>query len=194
VVRSDSVSVSVCWAAALLFYLFAGAAHAAKIKLKEPGIWNYEDKLVRIEVRLQGPENMGAFYEARGFTRAAIELVAAKCFVTVSILNKAYPVLWLEPARWSIVTKDKTIKRYPIDFWQQQFDSVALPDAKRAAFRWTQIPEQRDLRPDEPVGGNISLPPLTEKFTLALEFDIGADRSERLQMQFPDLYCKGRLQ
>ncbi len=182
------------WVSSLLTCSFSGAIFAAEIKLKQPGIWNYEDQDVRIEVRLQGAENMGAFYEARGFTRAAIELVSAQCFVTVSILNKRYPVLWLEPPRWSIVTNDKTIKRYPIDYWQQQFDSIALPDAKRAAFRWTQLPEQRDLRVDEPVGGNISIPPLTEKFTLVMEFDIGADRAKHLQMKFPDLYCKGRLQ
>lgn len=171
----------------------ASVVSAAEVKQTQPNIWNYEDKAIRIEVRLQRPENMAAFYEARGFSTAGIKLVASKCFITIGMLNKGFPVLWLEPARWSIVTQNQTIKRYPMSYWQQQFDNIALPDANRAAFRWTQLPEQRDLRIDEPVGGNITLPPLTEKFTLIMEFDVGRDRTERYQKKFPDLHCAGRL-
>ena len=71
-------------------------------------------------------------------------------------------------------------------------DRLRVPYATRAAFRWTQLPEQRDLRTDEPVGGNITLPPLAGPFTLVMHFDIGRQRDDKRELRFPQLHCVGR--
>ena len=176
----------------LLFALNGPSLAAETIKGPPPGVWSYEDDNLRVRVRANPPDGVAAFYEARGFAQNAIALLRSKCFITVSIRNKNYPVLWLEPAGWRVLIDGQQLQRYPMSFWQQQFDELGVADANRAAFRWTQLPEQRDLRIDEPVGGNITLPPLTGPFTLLMRFDIGRQREDRLALRFSQLHCAGR--
>lgn len=176
----------------LLLALSSAQLGAASIQHPQPDLWTYEDAKLQIKITARPPEGTAAFYEARGFALKATELFASKCFLTISMRNKLYPVLWLEPARWRVLHNGATIQRYPISYWQQQFDQLQVPYATRAAFRWTQLPEQRDLRTDEPVGGNITLPPLAGPFTLVMHFDIGRQRDDKLELRFPQLHCVGR--
>lgn len=184
---------SITGALALMLLACSGTSPAAEtVKGPPPGTWSYEDDNLRLRVRANPPDGIAAFYEARGFTQDAIALLRSKCFMTVSIRNKNYPVLWLEPDNWRVLIDGKQLQRYPMSYWQQQFDELGVPDATRAAFRWTQLPERRDLRVDEPVGGNITLPPLAGPFTLLLRFDIGRQRGDRLVLRFSQLSCAGR--
>ena len=135
-------------------------------------------------------EQMAAFYEARGFPKAALELISSACFITVHIENKSERVIWLETANWYLSSNSMALKRLDKDHWDTRWDEINLPLASRATFGWTQLPVQRNLQPDEPVGGNIVLEGNIRKFNLDASFQTGKDkRGGMLEVRFQDIVC-----
>ena len=135
-------------------------------------------------------EQIAAFYEARGFSKAALELIGNACFVTVHIENKSERVIWLETANWHLSSNNLALERLGKDYWDTRWDEINLPLANRATFGWTQLPVRRDLQPDEPVGGNIVLKGDIRKFNLEARFLTGRDkRGDMLEVRFQDVEC-----
>ena len=136
------------------------------------------------------PAQIAAFYEARGFPKKALDLISKACFVTVHIENKSKRVIWLETANWALDSNKRTLQRLGKDHWDARWDEIKLPLANRATFGWTQLPAQRDLQPDEPVGGNIVLHGDIGKFNLEARFLTGKDkRGGMLEVRFQDIEC-----
>ncbi len=154
----------------------------------------YEGQGIVMSVSARTPEQISAFYEARGFPRAAIEALQGTCFVTVGIQNRREDIVWLEPARWQFLdAAGQAIERLPRAHWERRFKKLGVSPANRATFGWTQLPESRDLRPAEPVGGNVTLPPVRGTFTLVARFATGADRrGPEITARFDKLTCPGR--
>lgn len=148
---------------------------------------------VVIHVRTRTPEQIVAFYEARGFPPAAQQVLANHCFIGVSVRNQSGRVVWLEPGTWKIVAKTTGTGRVsPLSeqYWHHQWDRIALPSAQRSTFKWTRLPGMRDLRPNEPVGGNLAIPRIEGKFSLDMTFVTGANRNGSiLRTQFTNLQC-----
>jgi hypothetical protein len=136
------------------------------------------------------PDQMTAFYEARGFPKAALELISDTCFVTVHIENKSRRVIWLETANWRLSSNNRKIRRRSKEDWDALWEEINLPLANRATFGWTQLPVRRDLQPDEPVGGNIALGGDIKTFNLEARFLTGKDkRGGMLEVRFQDIDC-----
>lgn len=150
-----------------------GSTTAAERTFKGPYIEN-DDLLVVLIPR--SPEQMAAFYEARGFPPAAIERIRQTCFVTVHIENRSPDVIWLELDQWRFTGNGKPLPRLDADYWRAQWDAIDLRQASRSTFGWTQLPAVRDLQPDEPVGGNLVFPGDTQSLTIEARFPTGADR------------------
>ena len=147
-----------------------------------------EDLLVVL--RQQAPEQIAAFYEARGFPREAIERIKATCFVTVHIENRSHDVIWLDTAEWTFTSKGKPLERLDRNYWDSQWDNIKLRQASRSTFGWTQLPDVRDLQPDEPVGGNLVFPGSTDRFDMTLKLPTGANRRGKLiTLEFRDVEC-----
>jgi hypothetical protein len=124
------------------------------------------------------PEGVAAFYEARGFPPQAIGALREACFLNVVIRNQRVDIVWLELDRWRFIDETgRTIERLTPAHWNAQWDRLNLPVANRATFGWTQLPEVRDLRPDEPVGGNVLIMPPPGRFRLEARFATGANKS-----------------
>jgi len=136
------------------------------------------------------PEQIAAFYEARGFPEKALELISSACFVTVHIENKSQRVIWLETANWRLSSNNQAVQHLDKDHWNTRWDEINLPLANRATFGWTQLPVQRNLQPDEPVGGNIVLRGDIRKFNLKAQFLTGKHkRGGILEIRFQDINC-----
>lgn len=131
-----------------------------------------------IELRLtpRTPEQMAAFYEARGFPRAMVERLKQPCFVTVRIRNRGDEVVWLDLADWHFSAGGRPLRRYHRDEWMRTWERLQVPMASRATFRWTLLPERLDFQPDEAEGGNILLQRVPGPITLDATFATGADR------------------
>ena len=141
-------------------------------------------------VRLHTPDQMAAFYEARGFPHGAIERLHRTCFVTAHIENRGDDVIWLELKNWHFLSGQGEIRRLDRNYWNSVWDEIALPPASRSTFGWTQLPVERDLQPGEPVGGNVILPATDAPFTLQADFLTGKDRrAGMIGVRFENLRC-----
>jgi len=133
---------------------------------------------------------MAAFYEARGFPQAAIEPLKQACFVTALLRNKGPEVLWLELDEWRFHSDNREISRLGRAYWWALWRQLDVPQANRSTFRWTLLPEVRDLRPDESVGGNIVLPRHRGRFTVQARFVTGEKRrGKEMVVTLKDLRC-----
>ena len=150
----------------------------------------YEDDSVFVRIVQRSPEQLTAFYLGRQFKPAAIEQILDTCFVTPIIRNKTFAVLWLELDNWEFSRGAEKIPRIKRNYWPDKWDQSDLPQAQRSTFGWTLMPEVRDLRPDEGVGGSVVIPWQEQPFTLRMSFRTGADQQGPLKtIVFEDLEC-----
>jgi hypothetical protein len=153
---------------------------------------SYADDSVSIRIVQRSPEQLAAFYLARGFNQAAIDQILKTCVITPIIENKTFDALWLELDRWRFTRADDTIARLPRDYWPEQWRASGLPQAQQSTFGWTLLPEVRDLRIDESAGGSVIIPWQTRPFTLSMHFPTGLDRQGPVKtVIFEDLECVG---
>ena len=63
----------------------------------------------------------------------------------------------------------------------------------QSTFGWTLLPEARDLRRDESVGGNVVISRQTKPFTLTMQFRTGSDKSGALKLiKFERVQCENK--
>ena len=136
----------------------------------------YEDGEVFMRLVLRTPAQLSAFYHGREFNLAAINKILETCFVTPIIKNKTLDVLWLELNNWQFSVDNQSIQRIKRDYWPERWREAELPQAQQSTFGWTLMPERRDLRLDESVGGSVVIPMQSRPFTLIAHFRTGANR------------------
>jgi len=122
------------------------------------------------------PNQMAAFYEARGFPQNMVETLKGYCFITVGIRNKSRDVIWLEQDNWRFVSAEGEVERMHRNRWKELWTAMAVPQAAQSTFRWTLLPEELDFRPDEGEGGNVVLKRTDGPFSLMARFVIGEDK------------------
>ena len=157
---------------------------------KEENRYKIENQFVKFGLYPRTPEQMAAFYEGRGFPRQAIEATTQHCFITVGMRNISKTKIWLDLARWRIYNKQGDIARTNRDQWKQKWQQLNVSLASQATFNWTLLPETRDLHPDEPVGGNITLQPTDQPFTIEAVFATGEDQQGKpLVIKIDNVRC-----
>lgn len=172
------------WPALILVPLLALVAEA-RVEGEKDG--------VRYGIDARTPEQIAAFYEARGFPPPAVDALSRACFLTVTLVNQRRDRVWLELDRW--VVRDAAggrVARITRADWDARWERIALPAGQRSTFGWTLLPDMRDLHPAEPVGGNITLVPTRDAFTLAARLRTGAHKEgPELVFEVPGLRCEG---
>ena len=123
------------------------------------------------------PQQIAAFYEARGFSKSMIEELKQQCFITVWIHNKSSDVIWLELPKWRFRHADDAIKRRDRQYWKAIWSKMQIPLAHQSTFRWTLLPERLDFQPDEREGGNIILPRDDRPIQIQATFPTHKDKS-----------------
>jgi hypothetical protein len=136
----------------------------------------YEDGEIFMRLVLRTPAQLSAFYQGREFNQAAIDKILETCFVTPIIKNKTLDVLWLELDNWQFSADKQPIQRIKRDYWSERWREAELPQAHQSTFGWTLMPETRDLRLDESVGGSVVIPMQSRPFTLIANFRTGANQ------------------
>ncbi len=169
-----------------LSLLLTSYAVQAKTKNKT----QYNNKQIRISFLSRTPEQIGAFYEGRGFSKAMVNKLKQQCFITVGIHNKSRQVIWLDLANWTFTNSEGEFKRTTRAHWKAVWQKMAIPLAHQSTFRWTLLPEKLDFRANEHEGGNIILPFLNKPFTLQAHFKTKTDKSgEAFSIQINNLKC-----
>jgi hypothetical protein len=187
---SKRLSATCRGALALLTLLFA-AAIPAREPTPPTGGPRYEDAQVSIRIVLRTPDQLAAFYIGRQFNQASIDRILQTCFVTPVIHNKSVDVLWLELDAWEFRRGAQRIPRIKRDYWPDRWTETGLSQAHQSTFGWTLMPEVRDLRIDEGVGGSVVIPWQEQPFTLVMNFPTGMDKQGPVKsVVFEDLECK----
>lgn len=136
------------------------------------------------------PQQIAAFYEARGFNKPMIEKLKQQCFITVWIHNKSSRVIWLDLAQWRFSNADGVITRPDRRYWKAVWNEMQIPLAHQSTFRWTLLPESLDFQPDEREGGNIVLPRNDKPLMIQATFPTGADKSGMpITINFNSIQC-----
>lgn len=141
------------------------------------GAHSYRSERLTVVLDPRTPEQIAAFYEARGFGAPMIALLREQCYITVFIHNTGPDVIWLDLSQWRFADAQGEVVRLDRGFWRQRWASMGMPLAHQSTFRWTLLPETLDFRPDEREGGNLILPRTGRPFAVSARFDTGADRS-----------------
>jgi hypothetical protein len=170
----------------LIAFLSAATSLAAK-----PVPNRYEDESVLVRLVPRTPEQLAAFYIGRGFKQDAIAKIHETCFITVIIKNKTIDVLWLELNNWLFTGHGQPIERIDRSYWKQKWQAVNLPLNHQSTFGWTLLPEVRDLRRDESVGGNVVIPRQIKPFKITMQFKTGANKSATVKtVSFENVQCE----
>jgi len=161
-----------------LLWTMACVSHAATAEKTENGVNRYEDKELTVVIGSRTPDQLAAFYSGRGFNQASIDAIKKTCFVFGMVDNKTYETLWLSLDEWEFIAADGTpLKRFKRDDWKKTWQQTGLSQAHQSTFGWTQLPEIRDLRMHEHVGGNVAVEWNDKPFSLKATFKTGADKS-----------------
>ena len=138
----------------------------------------FEDDDFKIIVGSRTPEQLSAFYTGRGFNQASIDEIAKKCFVFGIVDNKTYDRLWLALEDWKFFSADGSpVRRMKRSDWADIWKKTGLSQAHQSTFGWTQLPESRDLRQYEHVGGNVAVEWKEKPFKLVATFKTGINKS-----------------
>ncbi len=164
------------------------APHTLQAKAKNKA--QYANKQIKIGFSPRTAEQIAAFYEGRGFSKAMVNKLKQQCFITVGIHNKSHDVIWLDLANWTFKNANGEFKRFSRAYWKSVWKKMNIPLAHQSTFRWTLLPEALDFRPNEREGGNIILPFSDKPFTLQAHFKTKADKSGKaFTAQIKNLQC-----
>lgn len=163
--------------------LFSGLCAAADSR---PQLDN-KDFTLRLAPRT--PNQITAFYEARGFPRLAIDEIRKACFITVGLRNNSDTIVWFDLSNWRFTTAKGPLKRFLRSDWKQRWNLLGLDLRFQSTFRWTLAPEHLDFRPHEREGGNITLPQTKEPFTITGEIYVGKQKNRLYQVKFENIRC-----
>lgn len=145
---------------------------------------------LEIDFTPRTPNQMGSFYEARGFPGEMRDILKQQCFITVGILNTSDEKIWLDLADWKFSAAGKPIKREHRDYWKKRWQDMEIPLSKQSTFRWTLIPETLDYLPDEHEGGNIILPFTDQPISITATFATGKNKQgKKITITTDKLFC-----
>ena len=171
----------------LLSFICLSTTSNAAEELEESHV---ENSLFSFRLKPRTPEQMVAFYEARGFPKSALNLIKKTCYLTGIVHNKSTDTIWLELKYWRFYTDQREIKRFDRRYWNAQWDWINLPPAYRSTFRWTLIPETLDYLPGEEEGGNILLPFTKDFISVRATFSTGENKQgKKITISTDNLFC-----
>ena len=151
----------------------------------------YSDADVYLRFIQLTPRQIGSFYEGREFKKAAVDKLMNSCYVTVIIKNTSKDFLWIDIKKWKFSLNGKKIKQQDSAYWKKQWDEINLKQAHRSTFGWTLMPAERNLYPQEGVGGRIPIPMQTKPFTVVLNFPTGENKQGKIKsVKIDNVICK----
>ena len=143
-----------------------------------------------VELTPRTPNQMGSFYEARGFPKNMLDVLKKQCYITIGIRNKSDRKIWLELSNWTFSSAGKPLKREHRDYWKKRWQEMNIPLNKQSTFRWTLIPEKLDYLPGEEEGGNILLPFTKGFISVRATFSTGENKQgKKITIITDKLFC-----
>ncbi len=96
------------------------------------------------------PDQLRAFYLARGFSPAAAERFAGACvFMTVLRNEAATGEVAFRLADWRVTAEGGARTLPDLNHWMGQWQALGVAEPARLAFRWAQFPPEQEYAPGE---------------------------------------------
>ncbi|NOR42374.1 MAG: hypothetical protein GQ572_03490 [Gammaproteobacteria bacterium] len=160
----------------------------ANMQVVQPVIIKTPD--LELEFTARTPNQMGSFYEARGFPKSMLNILKKHCYITAGLTNMSDQKIWLDLSRWEFSSAGKPLKREHRDYWKKRWQDMGIPLNKQSTFRWTLIPESLDYLPGEHEGGNLVLPFTNQPITLKATFSTGENKQgKEIIITTDQLFC-----
>ncbi|CRI67206.1 conserved exported hypothetical protein [Thiocapsa sp. KS1] len=108
------------------------------------------------------PDQVRAFYVARGFDLDDADVFAGACVYMTVLRNDTTPgTLDFRLSDWEVQHNEEVHPLPPLDDWLAQWTARGVPDSARLAFRWAQFPSEQSYAPGEWNQGMLAtgLPP-----------------------------------
>lgn len=173
-----------------LLAIFLMLAAISNVFAKAQTKYKFNSTNLRISILLRNPQQIAAFYEGRGFSKAMIAQLAQSCFMTIGIHNKSNKVLWHDLETWTFTRNNKIIKPFNRKYWKTMWLKMGISQAHQSTFRWTLLPEALDFRSNEHEGGNIILPYSKHAYTLNATFKTLKDKSGKpIHVKIENIKC-----
>lgn len=130
----------------------------------ETGAATYETQAHGVNVSLTQllPDQVRAFYVARGFDLDDADVFAEACVYMTVLRNDTAPgELDFRLSDWELEHKGETRAIPPLGDWLARWEARGVPDSARLAFRWAQFPAEQSYAPGEWNQGMLAtgLPP-----------------------------------
>ncbi len=115
--------------------------------------WVLKDNGLELTLKQAYPEQIRAFYLARGFPDKIAGEIANSCmFQTIAknTLNKSdknAATITLEQALWKVKTRSQTKGIKLKKIWDSQWQKQQLKPSARIAYRWATFPTQQSFEP-----------------------------------------------
>lgn len=104
------------------------------------------------------PSTRRAFYEARGFTAAAISPYAEACGFSFGMQNSGDHAIRASLSDWHAVGADGARIAFTLsETWDTQWDKAGVPSAARIAFKWAQFQTKNVFEPGDWIMGMATL-------------------------------------
>lgn len=143
-----------------------------------------------INIIVRKPEQLAAFYEARGFSKAMVNEISQHCFIGVRISNTSKHIILHDLNNWQFSNKQSAVKRLDRKYWRHRWTEMKVPLAHQSTFRWTMLPTQLDFRPNESEGGNILLPMQNKALRIKATFHIQTPKGNKpVTAEFKNIQC-----
>lgn len=148
--------------AALLGCAVAAGAAAQTRHAQDPdsGIesWEAGERGVTLALTQILPDQVRAFYLARGFGREDAEIYARACVFQTVLRNDGDAVVAVQLADWRALAARRAFRLRLEPEWQYQWAQRELPEAARIAFRWAQFPLEQHFEPGDWNQGMTAYP------------------------------------
>lgn len=190
--RVGALAWALAWTLAWTLGWTLGASATAQELAGPEGLQGQRFEHPRMTLRLtpRTPQQVAAFYEARGFPPQMVQALKARCFITVGIRNKGEEVLWHRLDTWRFRAAERELQRYDRAHWRARWAEMDAPMPAQSTFRWTLLPETHDFLPQEAEGGNVILERTREPFSLRAVFVAGeAKDGELIEVRLDGLRC-----
>jgi len=149
----------------------------------------FENKDFRLRLLPRTPNQIVAFYEARGFPAFALDEVRKVCFITVGLGNRSKEKIFHDLSEWKFVDKNGPVQRILRSDWKQRWNKLGLEKRFQSTFRWTLMPEKLDFYPLEGEGGNIIFPRSGQPITIIAKVKTGEAKLKIYQVKFENVEC-----
>lgn len=112
--------------------------------------WEIEGQHVRLSLTQVTPDQVRAFYLARGFSREDVERIASVCVFETVFRNVSSPdAISFDLSDWRIVA-GKRIEPLKLEKqWQEEWEAHKVPPASRIAFRYALYPTSQSFEPGD---------------------------------------------